>query len=399
MFLILLAACILLLIAWLFADLYFGRSKRIRDTGFSPPPRRRGTIRIFTRGSKLFKDYFTDLRQADRYIHVLFYIVKEDALSHEFFEILREKARSGVEVRLLVDWIGSMEIKKETVASLKQEGIHFAFSHKLRLPFLFYTSQARNHRKITIIDGKIGYLGGYNVGDEYIGGHPKLSPWRDYHLKITGESVQDLQDVFLIDWKEAAREDLRKHPFYFCKKETGEAEHQLLPTSGFMLEQTCLELLKSANERIVIGSPYFIPSKKLFAELLSCLGRGVSLTIIVPGIADHPLVKEASYRSLRRLIKDGARVYQYSNGFYHAKTLLIDDTVCDIGTANFDKRSLFLNSEINCYMFGPEQINEAVAILENDILASRELELASLEKPDISRSAKELVARAISLFL
>lgn len=399
MFFIFLLACLVLLLAWLPADLHFGRVKRIHETGFYPLPRRRGTIRIFTRGADLFKDYFEELRQAESYIHVLFYIVKEDALSQEFFELLREKARSGVEVRLLVDWVGSMVVKKETISTLKKEGIHFAFSHKPRFPYLFYTLQARNHRKVTIIDGKIGYLGGYNIGNEYIGGHKKLSPWRDYHLKLSGGSVQDLQNVFLVDWKEAAKEDLRKHPVYFCDNGTGTAEHQLVPTSGFLLEETCLELLKTAKDRIIIGSPYFIPSKKLFAELLACLGRGVSLTIIVPGIADHPLVQEGSYRYLRRLIKEGARVYQYLNGFYHAKTLLVDDTVCDIGTANFDKRSLFLNSEINCYMYGAEQISEASAILENDINASRELKLSVLEKPDFGRSVKELIARAFSLFL
>ncbi|WP_409272541.1 phospholipase D-like domain-containing protein [Neobacillus sp. SCS-31] len=399
MIFILVIAGLALLLAWLPVDLHFGRAKRLRETGYSPLLRRKGTIRFFTRGSELFKDYFTELRHADRYIHVLFYIVKEDARSQEFFNLLREKARSGVEVRLLVDWIGSMAIKKETIASLKEEGIHFAFSHKPMFPYFFYTLQARNHRKITIIDGRIGYLGGYNVGNEYIGGHPKLSPWRDYHLKLSGGSVQDLQDVFLMDWKEAAGEDLRNHPIYVCEEATGPAEHLLVPTSGYLLEETCLGLLKAAKDRIIIGSPYFIPSKKLFAELLACLERGVSLAIIVPGIADHPFVQEGSYRYLRRLIKNGARVYQYFNGFYHAKTLLIDDTVCDIGTANFDKRSLFLNSEINCYMFGPAQINEAESILEADIKASRELELSVLEKPDFGRTVMELIARALSLFL
>ncbi|RHW40228.1 cardiolipin synthase [Neobacillus notoginsengisoli] len=399
MFFMLFAGCLFLLIAWLAADLHFGRKRRIEKARFEPMPIRKGTIKILTRGSELFKDYFTELRRAERHIHVLFYIVKEDALSHEFFDLLSEKAKAGVEVRMLVDWIGSKALTKDTAASLKQAGIQLAFSNKLKLPFLFYTLQARNHRKITVIDGATGYLGGYNVGNEYIGGNPKLSPWRDYHLKITGESVQDLQEVFLTDWKDAYGEDLRRLPFYFCKRGVGDAEHQLLPTAGFMLEETCLELLKSARQKIVIGTPYFIPSKKLFAELIACLGRGVELSIIVPGIADHPLVKEASFRYLRPLIRKGARIYQYMYGFYHAKTILIDDTVCDIGSANFDKRSLFLNSEINCYMYSQESIVEAAAIIENDMKASRELKLSELEKPDILRSTKEILGWSVSLFL
>ncbi|CEG29225.1 phospholipase D-like domain-containing protein [Bacillus sp. B-jedd] len=399
MFVFIFAGCVLLLIAWLAADLHFGRKQRLEKAGYDRMPMRKGAIQMFTRGSELFKDYFAELRRAERHIHVLFYIVKEDALNQEFFGILREKAQAGVEVRLLVDWIGSMALTKETAASLRQAGIHLAFSHKIKLPFPFYSSQARNHRKITVLDGVIGYLGGYNVGNEYIGGNPKLSPWRDYHLKITGESVQDLQQIFLTDWKEAFSEDLRQLPCYFCKSESGSAEHMLLPTSGFMLEEICLELLKNAKQKVFIGSPYFIPSRKLFAELIACLERGVELTILVPGIADHPLVKEASYRYLRVLIKNGARVYQYMYGFYHAKTILIDDTVCDIGSANFDKRSLFLNSEINCFIFGKKEIAQAAAIIEHDINASRELTLAELERPDPARTAKEIAARAVSLFL
>lgn len=399
MFVLFFAGSVLLLIAWLAADLHFGRKQRIRKASYEKMPMRKGSIQIFTRGSELFKDFFEELRRAERHIHVVFYIVKEDALNHEFFGILREKSQSGVEVRLLVDWIGSMALTKETAASLRQAGIHLAFSHKIKLPFLFYSSQARNHRKITVIDGATGYLGGYNVGNEYIGGNPKLSPWRDYHLKITGESVQDLQLVFLTDWKEAYGEDLRQLPCYFCKSESGRAEHMLLPTSGFLLEEVCLELLKNARQKVFIGSPYFIPSRKLFAELMACLERGVELSILVPGIADHPLVQEASYRYLRRLIKKGARVYQYMYGFYHAKTILIDDTVCDIGSANFDKRSLFLNSEINCFLYDRKEIAQAAAIIEHDINASRELKLAELEKPDPARTAKEIAARALSLFL
>ncbi|WP_082347095.1 cardiolipin synthase [Bacillus sp. FJAT-18017] len=368
----------------------------------APPsfPRRFGAVRIFTKGGELFTDYFEELKRAKDYIHVIFYILKEDALSKEFLEILVDKARSGVEVRLLVDWAGGRALKKKTITTLKEEGIKFAFTHKPTLPYLFFTLQSRNHRKITIIDGKLGYLGGYNVGNEYIGGNPKLAPWRDYHLKLYGESIQDLQQVFLDDWKNDTGEDLRNVPLYQRKNGKGPALHQLVPTlAGTTLEDMYLETFERAKERIIIGTPYFIPSKKLFYSLQNCLERGVALSIIVPGNSDHPLVKEAAYPYFRVLIKKGARVYQFMNGFYHAKTLLIDQTVCDIGTANFDKRSLFLNSEINCYMYSQEQILEAESIIQADIASSRELELAWLETRDFGRSVKELAGRVISPFL
>nr|WP_302621325.1 phospholipase D-like domain-containing protein [Bacillus sp. FJAT-27225] len=355
---------------------------------------------MFTKGGELFADYFEELKRARDYIHVIFYILKEDALSKEFLEILIDKARAGVEVRLLVDWAGGHALKKQTISTLMSEGIYFAFTHKPGLPYLFFSLQSRNHRKITIIDGKLGYLGGYNVGNEYIGGNPKLAPWRDYHLKLYGEPISDLQQVFLTDWKDATGEDLSNFQWYKRKNGKGPALYQLVPTSlGTALEDMYIETIGKAKERVIIGSPYFIPSRKLLQALLHCLDRDVSVSILVPGNSDHPLVKEAAYRYFRVLIRKGARVYQFMNGFYHAKTLLIDRTVCDIGTANFDKRSLFLNSEINCYMYSEEQILEAEAIIEADIACSKELELAWLEKPNLIRSAKELAAGAISMFL
>ena len=150
-------------------------------------------------------DYFQQLQQAKAHIHVLFYILKNDQISQEFFTILKKKAQEGVKVRLLLDQLGSHKVSKKVVAVLKDAGVEFAYSNRIRFPYLFYSSQVRNHRKISIIDGTIAYLGGFNIAKEYIDQDPKLSPWRDYHLKIAGESVPFIQRVFLTDWKEYAR--------------------------------------------------------------------------------------------------------------------------------------------------------------------------------------------------
>ncbi|EKN64888.1 phospholipase D/transphosphatidylase [Neobacillus bataviensis LMG 21833] len=396
---LILGGLVLLIIIWLVIDFRLGRKKHLSVADSKETPILHGEFEIFTHGKELFHDYFSTIRGAKRHIHVLFYIVKDDAISQEFFALLKEKAREGIEVRLLLDRLGSWKIKKQVVAALREAGIQFAFSNRIKLPFPFYSAQVRNHRKISIIDGEIGYLGGYNIGKEYIDGDPLLSPWRDYHVRITGESVNFLQSIFLIDWNEYAGEELMGRPVYFPKLPKGVVRHRFIATEAGQLEENFIRLIRNAEHSILIGTPYFIPSAAIFTELLAVRRRGVSVTVIVPFTADHLLVQEASFRYLRRLLAAGAAVYQYKKGFYHAKTIVIDDKVCDIGTANFDRRSLFLNKEINCYIYDPALIERVKAVIEKDILDSEPLSLAELNKPNIGRSMKEGIAAAVSNFL
>lgn len=398
-FALILSGLILLIIVWLVLDFKLGRRKHLSLARRTETAILHGNFEIFIHGKELFLDYFEAIRQAEKHIHVLFYIVKDDEFGQEFFSLLTEKARQGVEVRLLVDRLGSRKVKKKIVQSLREAGIHFAFSNRIKLPYLFYSTQVRNHRKISIIDGEIGYLGGFNIGKEYIDGDPKLSPWRDYHLKITCESVDFLQSEFSIDWKEYAGEDLHASHRYFPQLPRGEIRHQFLPTEAGQLEQMFIRLIQKAESSIMIGTPYFIPSRRIFSEFLQAIRRGVSITVIVPLTSDHILVKEASYRYLRRLLHEGAAIYQYKNGFYHAKTIVVDDKICDIGTANFDNRSLFLNKEINCYLYDPGFIERVREILTKDIADSKPMSLADLNKPNFFRKIKEGIAGTVAYFL
>ncbi|WML24460.1 cardiolipin synthase [Neobacillus sp. OS1-33] len=390
---------LILILLWLVLDFQLGKKKHLSIVSRNETAIIHGNFDIFTHGKKLFADYFHELRNAEKHIHVLFYIVKDDCVSQEFLSILKEKARNGVEVRLLIDRLGSWKVKKAAVKDLRAAGVHFAFSNTIKLPYLFYSSQVRNHRKISIIDGEIGYLGGFNVGKEYIDEEPSLGIWRDYHLKITGPSVNFLQSEFLIDWSEYAGGNLQSDSTYFPALEGGAVRHQFMPTEAHHLEQNYLSLIGQANHSMIIGSPYFIPSNQILAELLAALKRGVQLSIIVPFTADHMLVQEASFRYLRKLLRAGATVYQYKKGFYHAKTLVIDDKICDIGTANFDKRSMFLNKEINCYIYDPAFIQRLVDVLKKDINDSERLTLAELNKLNPVRSIKEFIAAIVSYFL
>lgn len=394
-----LSVLLFFVIIWLVFDFYLGRKKHLSIVSRRETAIIHGDFDIFTHGKKLFADYFHELQNAKKHIHVLFYIVKDDAVSQEFFNILKEKARAGVEVRLLIDRLGSLKVKKAAIQTLREAGVRFAFSNNIKLPFLFYSSQIRNHRKISIIDGEIGYLGGFNVGKEYIDEDPSLGIWRDYHLKITGRSVNFLQTEFLSDWQEYAGEDIMGNSTYFPVLADGQVRHRFVPTEAQQLEQNYLTLIQQARESLIIGTPYFVPCKKILAALLVALKRGVHLSVIVPCAADHALVQEGSFPYLRKLIQAGANVYLYKKGFYHAKTLLIDDKICDIGTANFDKRSMYLNKEINCYIYDPAFIQRLKEILEKDIDDSVPLTLAVLNKPNPIRSFKECIAALVSYFL
>ena len=396
---LILGVLLFIIILWLVLDFQLGKKKHLSLVSRRETAVLHGNFDIFTHGKKLFADYFHELRNAKQHIHILFYIVKDDAISKEFFSILKEKARTGVEVRLLLDRLGSWKVKKDTVNALRDSGVQFAFSNTIKPPFLFYSSQIRNHRKITIIDGEIGYLGGFNIGKEYIDEDPSLGIWRDYHLKITGSSINFLQSEFLIDWLEYAGEDIKANPAYFPVIADGEIRHRFVPTEAQQLEQNYLTLIQKADQSLIIGTPYFIPCQKILAALLTAIKRGVQISVVVPFTSDHILVQEASYRYLRKLIKAGALVYQYNKGFYHAKTLVIDDKICDIGTANFDKRSMFLNKEINCYIYDPAFIQRLKDILNKDINDSVPLTLAVLNKPNPLRSIKEYIAAIFSTFL
>ncbi len=415
---------ILFLFIWLFFDYHFGRKKHLMFAKKMESPILVGSFDIFAHGKELFTDYFHSLEQAKKNIDIVFYIVRNDAFSQEFLSLLKTKANEGVQVRLLLDQFGSLKFSKKLAADLKNAGVVFQYSSRLKFPFLFYSSQVRNHRKITVIDGKIGYLGGFNIGKEYLGFDPKLSPWRDYHLKITGESVHFLQQVFLHDWQvEAPKKFLNETGVMPPQEDSYAVEaasesaiqpevkvrfsgdrhhlvaHRMLATEANLLETTYIEQIHSATKSIMIGTPYFIPSKNVFSSLLQALRRGVKLTVIVPATADHILVQEASYRYFRKLLREGAAVYQFKNGFYHAKTIIIDDAVYAIGTANFDKRSFFLNKEINCYIYDPTFQKRVMAIIQQDIRDSQRLSLEELNKPNLLRTIKEGVAGAISFFL
>lgn len=366
---------IILFIFLVLIDFTFGRRyyvKHQRDHSFQ---KRMSDLTLITNGESLYDDLFRHIRNSQHSVHILFFIVRNDEISETFYTLLKEKARNGVEVRLLLDFVGSFRLKRKTKNELKQSGVQVAFTRKPSFPFFLYSLQSRNHRKIAVIDGNIGYLGGFNIGKEYIGRNPKLGFWRDYHIKCEGEGVSDLQTQFLDDWYESTGIDIRNHKEYFPKLTKGSIQHKFVPTYGNRLEKHFISFIQQAERELYIGSPYFIPSKAVLNELVDALERGVHITIMVPIKSDHPFVKEASIPYFEPLLQRGAAIYQYNYGFYHAKVMIVDQHFCDIGTANFDMRSLYFNDEINCFIYDNAFVKLVKDTIHHDLQKAERLTL------------------------
>lgn len=384
---------------WITIDLSYGRIvhlKRVRSRSF---PLRQSDFRLYTYGNDLYDALFTDIKQAKHHVHVLFFIVKNDDISRTFLKLLIDKAQEGIEVRLLLDRFGSHYLSKEAIYSLQKHGVSFSFCHKVKFPFPFFSANQRNHRKITVIDGKIGYIGGFNIGEEYLGHNQRLGLWRDYHLRLTGEGIQDLQKQFSHDWLDDTDQNLLDSSLYFPMQQPGTILHRFIPTDGAYLQNTFLHLIESAKKELFIGTPYFIPGKKIMNALLKARKRGVQITILVPQKADHALVREAKFPYCRKLIQAGCDIYAFQQGFFHAKIIIVDDHTCDIGTANFDMRSIYINHEINCLLYDKHFIQEVKRKFEEDLERSLLLSFEDVNPLSIIDRGKEWIGTILAFFL
>ncbi|MFT8872988.1 MAG: phospholipase D-like domain-containing protein [Sporolactobacillus sp.] len=335
----------LLIMAALWLDLLCGN--RIKRPLIQTGEARRvtGKLHYFTDGRTLFADMQHAAWAAGDHIYLSFYIFKNDEVGRRLLDVLKQRARAGVDVRLLVDRFGGRSLRK-LKPELEAAGVSLAFSGRLRFPFTFYFLNRRNHRKIMVLDERIGYFGGFNVSRDYIGNNAEKGVWHDNHLRIDGAGCHFLQQLFLIDWQRATGASLAPQADNTDKPLNEKESLELVATNGGGAEAQFAARLRAARQSIIIGSPYFIPGRTLNTVLLDRLQHGVKITLILPLKRDHAFVRPAAFTYLEPLIKRGAHVYYCYQGFYHSKVWLIDERIGYIGTANFDKRSLFWNDEL-----------------------------------------------------
>ena len=381
-------------LVWLRMDFKLGLRQQRKEATRHVQETRYSEVDFLPTGDDFYKRLHADIQQATDHIHLLFYIFREDHIGTKILKALEDKAKEGVVVRLLVDKMGC-KLSKKKLKKLKKIGVRFAYSHPPSFPYIFFTFNRRNHRKLVIVDGRVGYIGGYNVGDEYLGRDPKFGPWRDFHLRLDGDGVQDLQEQFLEDWQTAKQKCMVNESHYPSLKQ-GSIPLRILPTDGTYLEETFINLVKQAKETLLIGTPYYIPGEALQKELIEAAKRGVDVKLIVPKKGDHPLVKEAAFPYFEPLLLAGVSVYQYYRGFFHAKVVIVDHQACDIGTANFDKRSFHINHEINCLIYDKTFIHGVFTELDHDISISERLTIDAYRKRPLSQRGKEKVAKLVS---
>lgn len=339
-------------------------------------------VDVFFDGRDKFEKLITDLKNAKKYIHMEYYIIRRDYLGKKIIKILEEKAKEGLEVRLLVDSMGSYTITKRYLRNYIKNGGKFEIFFPGILPHINTRINYRNHRKIVVIDGEYGYTGGFNVGDEYINLDKKIGFWRDTHIRIKGEAVNDLNDRFLLDWCYASGEEIDDFSKYYIKKknENGDVGIQII-TSGpdhneEYIKNAYIKLINNAKKSVYLETPYFVPDLTVQEALRIAALSGVDVRIIMPDKPDHLFMKWAASAYSGELLEAGVKIYYYKKGFIHAKNIVADGKVCSIGSANMDMRSFCLNFEVNAFIFDDrvsKKLEEQFFIdIEDSRLLSRE---------------------------
>jgi cardiolipin synthase A/B len=358
------------------------------------------SVKIFTDGAEKFDALIEDLKAATDHIHLLYYIIRSDNLGQRIADILVKKAKEGLEVRVLFDDMGSRSLKRKYIKRLRKAGVEVEAFFPPKIPKINFKINYRNHRKLAIIDGKIGYIGGFNIGDEYLGKKKKFGYWRDTHLRIYGDAVHQMQTRFILDWNQASRNDILYENRYYSSVPTGDVGVQIVssgPDSDWeQIKNGYIKMIMSAKEYVYIQTPYFIPDESLRDALRIASLSGVNVRIMIPNKPDHPFVYWATLSYIGDLLEAGAEVFIYQNGFLHAKTIVVDGKIASVGTANIDVRSFRLNFEVNAFLYDPDLTQRLVFEFEKDMKLSTQMSKNLYRQRSIGIRFKESISRLLS---
>ena len=331
----------------------------------------RNKVRILNNGKAKYSALFSAIKNAQQSIHVEYYIFDNDRIGNRLLKLLKEKADEGVEVRLIYDDVGSWSLKSRHVRQIRRDGIEaYGF---MPVAFPRFTSKAnyRNHRKIVVIDGRIGFTGGINIAERYLKG-TKFGPWRDTHLMIEGDAVNMLQAIFITDWYFVSDKKLLNDPKYFPKTKVRTRSPIQIASSGpdsdwASIMQAYFAAINKARKSIYVSTPYFMPNQSILTALKVAALSGVDVRVIMPYRSDSKIVYWASRSYITELMDAGIKIFFHCRGFNHSKFIVIDDIFCSVGSANMDYRSFEHNFEVSAIMYDPRIAEELAGYFMNDM--------------------------------
>ncbi len=338
-------------------------------------------LQIYANGAEKFDRLFRDIEAATDHVHLCYFIWENDVLTERLCALLAAKVAQGVEVRVMYDWIGSITYGKSQLGALKRAGA------QVRADAATWTKlNYRNHRKIAVIDGRIGYTGGMNVGQEYIDGKPRYESWRDTHVRFGGPLVADLQRLFAERWMRVNRESLFSDRYFPDIDDVlvgrdavwAQVVHSGPETRYEAVRQVFLVGIGAANAQVRIQSPYFVPDQGTIDALVAQSLAGVDIAFMMTGVPDKKIAWWAAFTYIDNLVEAGGRVFQYDAGFFHPKTMTIDGQVAIIGTTNYDIRSFSLHDEVSVVFYDESVAAAQDAIFDEDLAVCHEVSLESM---------------------
>ncbi len=355
-------------------------------------------VRFFVTGADKFDNLLKDIENARQSVHIEYYAFLDDEIGSRLQDVLIRKALQGVEVRIIYDSFGSMKTSKAFFEKFRKAGIEAEPFLKFKAPVISSGINYRNHQKIVVIDGEVGYTGGMNVSDKYIRGLD-WGPWRDTHIRIRGKGVQGLQSVFLIDWYFVSQTLITSRKYFPVLPAYGDVSTQIV-NSGPLREEReivhgILQAIYDSEKSIFIQTPYFIPTEPMVEALQSAAIRGVDVRVMISRRSDVSLVQLASQSFVKEMLDTGVKVYMYEKGFLHSKLMIFDGFLTLIGSVNFDSRSFEHNFEVESFIYSESVAREAVAIFTED---QRHASMVSLREWQKRPKGKRFLESLIRLF-
>lgn len=336
------------------------------------------TVKLIKSGHDKFEDLFAAIRTAKHHVHLEYFNFRNDSIANALFDLLAQKVKEGVEVRAMFDafgnWSNNRPLKKRHLKAIRERGIEMVKFDPFTFPYINHAAH-RDHRKIAIVDGEIAYTGGMNIADYYIKGLPKIGAWRDMHIRLEGDAVDDLQRIFLDMWNKETKQQIGGEAYFPRHKAFNDSLHATVAivdrtpkTESRMLSRTYAKSIEAAQENVRIVNPYFVPTSSITKALKKSLEKGVKVEIMISAKSDIPFTPDASLYKVYKLMKQGAAIYLYNGGFHHSKIMMVDQKFCTVGTANLNSRSLRYDYETNAFIFNQDVTRQLDQVFETDTL-------------------------------